>query len=109
MSVNMFVNPIGATTQVNFQEAGANAQPPPNFAQNSSAMPEDTVTLSPAAQALENEQQILATAAPNALSPGAQEQQTEQQILANATQNRLSPVGESAAELWRPALAVINE
>ena len=52
----MFVNPIGGTTQVNFQEAAANAQPPPNLAQNSSAIPEDTVTLSRAAQALQNEQ-----------------------------------------------------
>jgi hypothetical protein len=105
----MFVNPIGGTTQVNFQEAAANAQPPPNFAQNSSAIPEDTVTLSPAAQALQNEQQILAATAQNTLSPAAQAQQTEQQILANAAQNRLSPAGESAAALWRSALAAINE
>ena len=105
----MFVNPIGGTTQVSFQEAAANAQPPPNLAQNSSAIPEDTVTLSPAAQALQNEQQILAATAQNTLSLSAQAQQTEQQILANAAQNRLSPAGEAAAALWRSALAAINE
>jgi hypothetical protein len=105
----MFVNPIGSTTQVSFQEAAANAQLPPNPAQNGSAKLEDTVTLSPAAQALQNEQQILAAAAQNTLSPAAQAQQAEQQILATAAQNRLSPAGESAAALWRSALAAINE
>jgi hypothetical protein len=104
----MYVNPIGATAQASFPEAAANAQPPPNMAQNSSA-PEDTVALSPAAQALQNEQQILAAAAQNMLSPAAQAQQTEQQILANAAQNRLSLAGESAAALWRSALAAIND
>jgi hypothetical protein len=67
------------------------------------------VTLSPAAQALQNEQQILAATAQNTLSLSAQAQQTEQQILANAAQNRLSPAGEAAAALWRSALAAINE
>jgi hypothetical protein len=83
--------------------------PPPNLAQNSSAIPEDTVTLSPAAQSLQNELQILAAAAQNTLSPSAQAQQMEQQTLANAAQNRLSPAGESAAALWRSASAAINE
>jgi hypothetical protein len=61
-------------------------------------MTEDTVTLSPAAQALQNEQKLAAAAAAqNTLSPAAQALQTEQKLAS------------AAATLWRSALALISD
>ena len=93
----MSVNPVSGTTEINLQEGAANTQAAANSAQNNSAAPEDTVTLSPAAQALQTEQQLAAAAAEDALSPAAQMLQTEQKV---AT---------AAATLWRSALALTSE
>lgn len=84
----MLVGSVNAITQVNSREGPANLQFSASSAHNNSPIPEDTVTLSPAAQAL----------------------QTEQKILAAAAENRLSPSGgEAAATSWRSALALISE
>ena len=93
----MLVNPVSGTTQLNFQVGAANTQSGANSTQNNSAIPEDTVTLSPAAQALQTEQKLAAAAAEDALSPAAQGLQSEQKLAA------------AAATLWRSALALTSE
>jgi hypothetical protein len=93
----MLVNPVSVTTQVNFQEVAANTRSGASSAQNNSAVPEDTVTLSPAAQALQTEQKLAAAAAENTLSPAAQALQSEQKLAA------------ATATLWRSALALTSE
>ncbi len=90
----MLVNSV--STQMNLQESAANTQRVAG-ARNNSAVAEDNVTLSPAAQALQTEQKRAATAAQNALSPAAQALQTEQKL---AT---------TAAMLWRSALSLTND
>ena len=92
----MSVNPVSGTTEINLQESAANTQAAANSAQNNSAAPEDTVTLSPAAQALQTEQRLAAAAAQDALSPAAQALQSEQKLAA------------AAATLWRSALALTS-
>jgi hypothetical protein len=92
----MSVNPVNGTTQVNSQEGMASPQSVASSTQNSS-LPEDTVTLSPAALALQTEQNLAAAAAENTLSPAAQALQTEQKLAA------------AAATLWRSALALTSE
>lgn len=92
----MFVNSINRTPQVNFQERAANIQSGIS-AQNKSALPEDTLTLSPAAQALQTEQKLAAAAAQDVLSPAAQTLQTEQKLAA------------TAATLWMSALSLISD
>jgi hypothetical protein len=94
----MQVNPVNGIAQVNSQEAAAYPHAAARSVQNNFAMPEDTLTLSPAAQALQTEQKLAAAAATgNTLSPAAQAQQTEQKL---AT---------AAATLWRSALDLIRE
>jgi hypothetical protein len=117
----MPVNPVSGITQVNSQEVAAYQQSAANFARNSSAMPEDTVTLSPAAQALQAEQKLAAAAATQySLSPAAQALQNEQKLAAAAaTQNTLSPAAQAlqteqklateAATLWKSALALTSD
>lgn len=84
------------STQISLQEGAANAQRG-SSARNNSALTGDTVRLSPAAQALQSEQKLAATAAQNALSPAAQALQTQQKL---AT---------TAAMLWRSALSLTND
>jgi len=90
----MFVSAV--STQISLQEGAANTQRGAS-PRNNSAVAEDTVTLSPAAQALQSERQLAATAAQNALSPAAQALQNEQKLAA------------TAAMLWRSALSLTNE
>ncbi|HWF39966.1 MAG TPA: hypothetical protein VG322_15690 [Candidatus Acidoferrales bacterium] len=87
----MLVNSL--STQIDLQEGAANARRGAS-ARNNSTVIEDTVTLSPAAQALQAEQKLAATAAQDALSPSAQALQTQQKIAA------------TAAMLWRSALSL---
>ena len=117
----MLVNSVSGTTQVNFQEVAANKQSGANSAQNNSAVPKDTVTLSPAAQAMQTEQKLAAAAATqNALSPAAQALQTEQKLAAAAaSENQLSSAAQAlqteqnlaatAAKLWMSALALTSD
>jgi len=91
----MFVNPVSA--QLQLPDGAANTQRGAS-AQNLSALPEDTVTLSPAARALQTEQKLAAAAAAqDALNSSAQSLLTEQKIAA------------TAATLWRSALSLTNE
>lgn len=90
----MLVNSV--STQISLQEGAANTQRG-SGARNNSAATGDTVTLSPAAQALQNGQKLAATAARDVLSPAAQAMQTEQKLAA------------TAATLWRSALSLTND
>jgi len=128
----MLVNSVNGTIQVNSQEGITNPKTAASSARNVSAIPEDTVTLSPAAQAMQTEQKLAAAAAENALSPAAEALQAEQKLAAAAAksglspaaqalqteeklaaaaaaENTLSPAAEATATLWRSALALINE
>jgi len=75
----MQVTGVNGITQLDPYGAAA-VTPAANRAQSNPAMPEDTVTLSPAAQAQQTEQKVAAAAAQN--------MQTEMQTAANVTQSR---------------------
>ena len=106
----MLVNSVNGTIQVNSQEGITNPKTAASSARNDSAIPEDTVTLSPAAQAMQTEQKLAAAAAKSGLSPAAQALQTEEKLAAAAAaENAPSPAAEATATLWRSALALINE
>lgn len=101
------VYPITRISPVNSQESSVNLQPRKAPAQN--VLPEDTLTLSPAAQALQTEQRILANAAQDTLSPAAASLQNEQKLATMAAENQPTAAGGNAAELWRAALALLND
>jgi hypothetical protein len=93
MSHTMSVNAVNGTSQIDSQQGTANPQSTAAAAQNN-PLPEDTVTLSPAALALQTEDRLAAAAAQNALSPSAQALQNEQKLAA------------AAAAQWKSALAL---
>ncbi len=93
----MLVNPVNGTSRVNSQERVTNPKSAASSARNRSTIPRDTVTLSPAAEALQTEQKLAAAAAKSGLSPAAEALQTEQKL------------ADGAATLWRSALALISE
>lgn len=101
------VYPITRISPVNSQESSVNLQPHMAPAQN--VLPEDTLTLSPAAQDLQTEQRILANAAQDAPSPAAAGLQHEQKLAAMAAENQPSAAGGNGAALWRAALALLND
>ncbi|MGD0908873.1 MAG: hypothetical protein ABSA96_14920 [Candidatus Acidiferrales bacterium] len=117
----MLVNPVSGINQVNSQVAAAYPYSAARSAPNNSPLPEDTVTLSPAAQAMQTEQKLAAAAATqNALSPAAQALQTEQKLAAAAaSENQLSSAAQAlqteqnlaatAAKLWMSALALTSD
>lgn len=93
----MSVNPVNGVTQVNSQVDAVHAQSAANSTQNNSTIPEDTVTISPEAQALQTELKLaVAAASQNKLSPAAQELQTELKLAAAATAaSALSPAAQA--------------
>lgn len=116
----MLVNPVTGTTQVNSDEVAAHSKSAADSAPKNSALPEDTVTLSRAAQAFQTQQKLAAAATENSLSPAAQALQTEQKLATAAAEaNTLSPAAQaqqteqklaaSAATFWRSALTLTSE
>ena len=82
----MLVNPVTGTTQVNSDEVAAYSKSAADSAPKNSALPEDTVTLSQAAQAFQTQQKLAAAATENSLSPAAQALQTEQKLATAAAE-----------------------
>jgi hypothetical protein len=99
--------PVSRIAPVNSQDSIVNLQPHAPPAQN--ALPEDTLTLSLAAQALQTEQRFLANAAQDRLSPAAASLQNEQKLAAMAEQNQPGAAGGNGAALWRATLALLQD
>lgn len=103
----MIVSPVTRIAPVKSQGMSVNLQPHAPPAQN--ALPEDTLTLSPAARALQSEQRVLANAAQDTLSPAAASLQNEQKVATMAAENQPNAAGGNGATLWRAALALISD